>query len=107
MNISMSSNSNSKRELFKEGGLVYQVFFSQKDAAGAVLARSFCTEPVCDALGKLNLMMKTHYHDWVEFVDYWMDHCATNGYIVGGSCWLINSRINADLILLAVSRTGV
>ena len=26
--------------------------------------------------------MKTEYIDWLEFVDYWMDHCSTNGLSV-------------------------
>jgi len=26
--------------------------------------------------------MKTEYIDWLEFVDYWMEHCSTNGLSV-------------------------
>ena len=26
--------------------------------------------------------MKTGYIDWLEFVDYWMEHCSTNGLSV-------------------------
>lgn len=71
------------KELFKEGGLTYKILDpSQKDAAAAVLARAFCTEPVCSAIAELDPKMKTNYHDWVEFVDFWMDHCSTNGLSV-------------------------
>lgn len=29
------------------------------------------------------------YHDWVEFIDYWMDHCSTNGM----SCIAIDKKL--------------
>lgn len=45
----------------------------------AVLARAFCTEPVCSAVAELDPRLKARYHDWVEFIDFWMDHCAANG----------------------------
>ena len=48
----------------------------------AVLARAFCTEPVCTAVAELDPRLKARYHDWVEFIDFWMDHCAANGLSV-------------------------
>ena len=70
-------------ELFREGKFAYQVLTPQHhDAALIVLARAFCTEPVCSALAEIKPGMETHLHDWVEFIDYWMDHCASNGLSV-------------------------
>ena len=43
-----------------------------------VLSRAFVTEPVCSAIEEIKPNMKTHLYDWVEFVDYWMDHCSSN-----------------------------
>jgi len=70
-------------ELFREGKFIYSVLTpAHRDAAMVVLARAFCTEPVVNALGNIRPDMKTEFVDWVEFVDYWMDHCSTNGLSV-------------------------
>ena len=70
-------------ELYREGDLVYKVLTpAHRDATMVVLARAFCTEPVCNAIADLRPEMKTEFLDWIEFVDYWMDHCSTNGLSV-------------------------
>ena len=70
-------------ELFREGKFSYCILTPDyRDAALIVLARAFCSEPVCSAVGEVRPEMKTNLHDWVEFVDYWMDHCASNGLSV-------------------------
>ena len=70
----MSSN-----VLFRDGKFVYKVLTKdQRDSAGMVLSRAFCTEPVVDALAENKPEMKAHLHDWVEFVEFWMDHCSSN-----------------------------
>ena len=67
-------------ELFREDKLSYRILTPEyRDAALIVLARAFCTEPVCSAVAEIRPEMKTDLHDWVEFVDYWMDHCSSNG----------------------------
>merc|ERR1711953_1588806 len=72
--------SNSTTELFTEGKFSYHVLTpAHKDAAHAVLARAFCSEPACSDVAEVRPDMKTEYIDWLEFVDYWMDHCSTNG----------------------------
>merc|ERR1712226_1015244 len=75
--------SNSTTELFTEGKFSYHVLTpAHKDAAHAVLARAFCSEPACSDVAEVRPDMKTEYIDWLEFVDYWMDHCSTNGLSV-------------------------
>ena len=70
-------------ELFTEGKFSYHVLTpAHQDAAHAVLARAFCTEPACSDLAKIKPEMKTEYIDWLEFIDYWMEHCASNGLSV-------------------------
>merc|ERR1712010_173710 len=70
-------------ELFTEGNFSYHVLTpAHKDAAHAVLARAFCSEPACSDLAEVRPDMKTEYIDWLEFVDYWMEHCSTNGLSV-------------------------
>ncbi len=71
------------KTLFRAGDFVYKVLDpGMKDAAVAVLARAFCTEPVCAAVGEVDPKFATPYHEWIEFVDYWGDHCSTNGMSV-------------------------
>jgi ribosomal protein S18 acetylase RimI-like enzyme len=70
-------------ELFREGSFSYRVLDAKlRDEALIVLSRAFCSEPVVDALGQISSDMKVGLSDWVEFVEYWMDHCATNGLSV-------------------------
>ena len=70
-------------ELFTEGEFSYHVLTPRhKDAAHAVLARAFCSEPACKDIAEIRPEMETKFIDWLEFVDYWMDHCATNGLSV-------------------------
>lgn len=67
-------------ELYREGSLVYKVLTNaQRDATLVVLARAFCNEPACESLGEIRPEMKVSFVDWFEFVEYWMDHCSTNG----------------------------
>ena len=69
--------------LFKEGEFTFRILSKEyRDEALVVLSRAFCTEPVCDAISEVDPKMKTNFLDWVEFVDYWMDHCSTNGMSV-------------------------
>ena len=69
--------------LFKEGEFTFRILSKEyRDEALVVLSRAFCTEPVCDAIAETDPKMKTNFLDWVEFVDYWMDHCSTNGMSV-------------------------
>ena len=69
--------------LFKEGEFTFRILSKEyRDEALVVLSRAFCTEPVCDAIAEVDPKMKTNFLDWVEFVDYWMDHCSTNGMSV-------------------------
>ena len=66
--------------LFKEGRFAYHVLTPKyRDEVLMVLSRAFVTEPVCSAIEEIRPEMKTHLYDWVEFVDYWMDHCSSNG----------------------------
>lgn len=69
--------------LYREGDIIWKVLTPDyRDATCAVLARAFCTEPVVHALGEDKPEMKAEFHHWTEFVDYWMDHCASNGISV-------------------------
>jgi len=69
--------------LFVEGEFEYHVLRpDQKDATHAVLARAFCTEPAVNDLGQRCQQWETKFIDWLEFVDYWMDHCSSNGLSV-------------------------
>ena len=69
--------------LFKEGEFTFRILSKEyRDEALVVHSRAFCTEPVCDAIAEIDPKMKTNFLDWVEFVDYWMDHCSTNGMSV-------------------------
>lgn len=69
--------------LFKVGKFAYHVLTPQyRDAALVVLSRAFCSEPVCSALPEIKPEMTTNFLDWVEFVEYWMDHCSSNGMSV-------------------------
>ena len=69
--------------LFSEGRFSYHVLTPKyRDEALMVLSRAFVTEPVCSAIAEIKPEMKTHLHDWVEFVDYWMDHCCSNNMSV-------------------------
>ena len=71
------------KELFKEKGLSYRILTSEfRDETLMVLSRAFCTEPVVNALVQIKPEMETHLHDWVEFVEYWMPYCSTNGLSV-------------------------
>merc|ERR1712001_410579 len=68
--------SNSTTELFTEGNFSYHVLTpAHKDAAHAVLARAFCSEPACTDVAEVRPDMKTEYI-------YWLDHCSTNGLSV-------------------------
>lgn len=70
-------------ELHREGDLVYKVLTpAHRDATMVLLARAFCTEPVCKAIADRRPEMTTNFLDWIEFIDYWMDHCSTNGLSV-------------------------
>merc|ERR1712038_2007200 len=85
--------SNSTTGLFTEGNFTYHVLTpAHKDAAHAVLARAFCSEPACSDVAEVRPDMETEYIDWLEFVDYWMDHCSTNGL----SVWLWTRRTPAS-----------
>ena len=69
--------------LYKVGKFSYHILTPKyRDAALMVLSRAFCTEPVVSALAKIKPEMETKFLDWVEFVDYWMDHCSSNGMSV-------------------------
>ena len=75
--------SDNKTLLFKEGRFAYHVLTPKyRDEVLMVLSRAFVTEPVCSAIEEIKPEMKTHLYDWVEFVDYWMDHCSSNGMSV-------------------------
>ena len=69
--------------LLKRENISFQILTPQhRDATLAVLARAFCTEPVCSSLAKLDPAKEATFLDWLEFVDYWMDHCSSNGLSV-------------------------
>jgi len=53
-----------------------------RDAALVVISRAFCTEPTTSGLAEVRPEMTTHFMDWLEFVEYWMDHCSSNGMSV-------------------------
>ena len=48
--------------------------------------------------------MKTEYIDWLEFVDYWMEHCSTNGLSVVAldkeNCRVAGVFIVRDLLMV-------
>jgi ribosomal protein S18 acetylase RimI-like enzyme len=68
---------------YQQGKFSYRVLTPEyRDEVCMVLSRAFCTEPVCAAVAEIKPEMKTELHDWVEFVDYWMDHCSSNGLSV-------------------------
>jgi len=70
-------------ELFRNGDLVYHVLTPKyRDASTAVLARAFMTEPVVFSLGEKDPTYRTKLFEWFEFVDFWQDHCTTNGLSV-------------------------
>ena len=57
-----------KREQFS-----FQILTPEhRDATLVLLARSFCTEPVCSSLAELDPTKEVKFLDWLEFVDYWM-----------------------------------
>ena len=57
-------------ELFREGKFSFRILTPEHhDAALIVLARAFCTEPMCSRVAEINPEMKTNLHDWVEFID--------------------------------------
>jgi len=70
-------------ELFREGKLSYRVLTAdRRDETLILLARAFCSEPAVSAIAEIKPDMETQLHDWVEFIDYWMDHCTSNGLSV-------------------------
>ena len=92
-------------ELYSDGKFSYRILTPEhRDAALMVLARSFCTEPVVNALAEIKPEMKTNLHDWVEFIDYWMDHCASNGMstvaIDVEKCSIAGVVITRDLLMV-------
>jgi len=77
--------------LFEEGNFEYHTCTAKyRDDVLHVLARAFMSEPVVSARGRKNKKHRVTYHDWVKFVDYWMDHCSTNGM----SCIAIDKKLN-------------
>jgi hypothetical protein len=69
--------------LFKKEGLEYHVLSKKyRDEVLMVLGRAFCSEPIVMKRGLVDARHKASIKDWVEFVDYWMDHCSTNGLSV-------------------------
>jgi hypothetical protein len=69
--------------LLNENGFIYKILTPEyRDHALIVLARAFCTESVCSALSEIKKEMTSTLSDWIEFVDYWMDHCCSNGMSV-------------------------
>jgi len=97
--------SNSSTELFTEGKFSYHVLTpAHKDAAHAVLSRAFCSEPACSDVAEVRPDMKTEYIDWLEFVDYWMEHCSTNGLSVVAldkeNCRVAGVFIVRDLLMV-------
>jgi len=68
-------------ELFREGKFSYRVL-TPRDETLMVLSRAFCTEPLISKLAEIKPEMTTHLCDLVEFVDYFMDHCSSNGMSV-------------------------
>ena len=77
---STSSTPPQETLLFKEGRFEYHTITPfYRDPAHVVLSRAFCTEPAVDGLAEINPEMATSYLEWLEFVDYWMDGCSSNG----------------------------
>ena len=69
--------------LFQKEGLEYHVLSKKyRDEVLMVLGRAFCSEPVVMKRGLVDARHRASIKDWVEFVDYWMDHCSTNGLSV-------------------------
>ena len=33
---------------------------------------------LCSTVAEIRPDLISRFHDWVEFVEYWMDHCSTN-----------------------------
>merc|ERR1712168_835269 len=100
--------SNSSTELFTEGKFSYHVLTpAHKDAAHAVLARAFCSEPACSDVAEVRPDMKTEYIDWLEFVDYWMEHCSTNELSVVAldeeNCRVAGVFIVRDLLMVPLA----
>ena len=63
--------------MFRENGFAYHVLTpAYRDATLAVVARAFCSEPI--SAGVNDPAMAPTFLDWIEFVDYWMDHCSAN-----------------------------
>lgn len=92
-------------ELFTEGKFSYHVLTPvHQDAAHAVLARAFCSEPTTSDLAKIKPEMKAEYIDWLEFIDYWMEHCASNGLSVVAldkeNCRVAGAFIARDLLMI-------
>lgn len=74
---------NDSNILLKSGKFIYKVLTPEyRDQTLVVLARAFCTEPVCFALGEKDPSKFVSFLDWIEFVEYWMDHCSSNGMSV-------------------------
>ena len=87
-----------------------------------MLARAFCSEPACSDVAEVSFLenssfsaskldsfklrpdMKTKYIDWLEFVDYWMEHCSTNGLSVVAldkeNCRVAGVFIVRDLLMV-------
>ena len=69
--------------LLKRNNISFQILTAdQRDSTLVLLARAFCTEPVCSSLAELDSSKEATFLDWLEFVDYWMDHCSSNGMSV-------------------------
>lgn len=69
--------------LFRNDGLEYHTLTKlYRDEVLMVLSRAFCTEPIIAARGEIDPTHRASLPDWVEFVDFWMDHCSTNGLSV-------------------------
>jgi len=70
-------------ELFKEGMFSYRVLTpDRRDEALILLARAFCSEPNSSAVAKTHPEMTVELHDWVEFHEYSMEGCSSNGLSV-------------------------
>ena len=74
---------NDPKILFKSGKFLYKVLTPEyRDQTLVVLARAFCSEPVCTALGEKDTSKAVSFLEWIEFVEHWMDHCSSNGMSV-------------------------
>ena len=69
-----------------------------------MLARAFCSEPNCSTLPEIRPEMETKFIDWLEFFNYWMDHCSTNGLSVIAldkeNCRVAGVFIVRDLLMI-------